>query len=81
MTPSHSITSSAAVSISWDRQERRWATLGTPSLTPRVCDLLVEGIAREADGRTINELEAQRDQALIAALAARRTTRAASGER
>lgn len=53
-------------------QERRWADLGSPSLTPEVCKALVDGVAREADGRDIATLETQRDAALIAALIARR---------
>lgn len=52
-------------------QERRWATLGTPSLTPELCRLLIDGIAREADGRSIAALEAERDRGLMLALAAR----------
>lgn len=53
-------------------QERRWATLGTPSLTPEVRRLLVDGIAREAAGRSVAALEAERDRGLMLALAARR---------
>ncbi|WP_425105096.1 3-hydroxyacyl-CoA dehydrogenase NAD-binding domain-containing protein [Ancylobacter sp.] len=52
-------------------QERRWKTLGDPRLTPEVCERLVAGIAAEADGRTIPELEADRDARLIDALKAR----------
>jgi 3-hydroxyacyl-CoA dehydrogenase len=53
-------------------QERRWATLGEPSLTPDVQTALVEGTARAAKGRSIAELEAARDKALIATLRARK---------
>lgn len=53
-------------------QERRWASLGNPSLTPDLCAALVDGVAVEAAGRSIPELEAQRDEALIAALLARK---------
>ncbi|HVI87720.1 MAG TPA: 3-hydroxyacyl-CoA dehydrogenase NAD-binding domain-containing protein [Dongiaceae bacterium] len=49
-------------------QERRWADLGTPKLTPEVCKLLTDGIAAEAAGRSIAELEQDRDAALIASL-------------
>jgi 3-hydroxyacyl-CoA dehydrogenase len=49
-------------------QERRWADLGTPKLTPDVCKLLTDGIAVEAGGRSIAELEQARDTALIASL-------------
>ncbi|MDA7964311.1 3-hydroxyacyl-CoA dehydrogenase NAD-binding domain-containing protein [Ruegeria sp.] len=49
-------------------QERRWSTLGTPSLTPELCDTLVSGVLKEADGKSIAELEEIRDAALIATL-------------
>ena len=49
-------------------QERRWADLGAPKLTPEVCKLLTDGIAAEAAGRSIAELEQDRDAALIASL-------------
>jgi carnitine 3-dehydrogenase len=53
-------------------QERRWSALGEPSLTPDVQAALVDGITREAAGRSIAELEFARDKALIAALRARK---------
>jgi 3-hydroxyacyl-CoA dehydrogenase len=53
-------------------QERRWADLGTPHLTPEVCRLLSDGIAQEAAGRSIETLEQERDTALIAALKLRK---------
>lgn len=56
-------------------QERRWATLGSPSLTPEVRQLLVDGIAEEAAGRSIAALEAERDRGLMLALAARQTAK------
>lgn len=52
-------------------QERRWATLGTPTLTPEVCAKLTAGIDDEAHGLTIAELEFRRDRALMAVLQAR----------
>lgn len=52
-------------------QERRWASLGNPRLTPEVRAALIEGVAREAAGRDIATLEAERDEALIRALRAR----------
>jgi hypothetical protein len=52
-------------------QERRWSTLGTPRLTPEVCDLLIAWVDMEAAGRSVAELEASRDAGLIAALKAR----------
>jgi 3-hydroxyacyl-CoA dehydrogenase len=53
-------------------QERRWATLGRPSLTAGVCEQLRAGVEREAAGRSIAELEALRDRGLVALLRARR---------
>ncbi len=52
-------------------QERRWASLGSPSLTPEVQAAIVAGIAEEAAGRPIGELEARRDRGLIAVLRSR----------
>lgn len=52
-------------------QQRRWQSLGAPDLTPDLCAQLVAGIAEEAAGRSIAELEAERDAGLIAALKAR----------
>lgn len=56
-------------------QERRWSTLGNPRLTPEVCSLLVQGVAAEANGRSIADLEAERDRGLVRALAARSLSR------
>lgn len=53
-------------------QERRWAALGTPTLSAAVQAELVAGVEREAAGRSIAALETARDKALIAALRARR---------
>ncbi len=47
-------------------QEKRWADLGNPRLTPDVREKLVRGVTAEAAGRSIAELEAERDAALIA---------------
>ena len=52
-------------------QERRWATLGNPSLTPEVRAALIAGVEAEAAGRSVADLEAARDARLIAALKAR----------
>ncbi len=52
-------------------QERRWSTLGNPKLTPEVCEMIIAGIAREAGGRSISDLEAERDRNLVAVLKAR----------
>ncbi|MFK4380888.1 3-hydroxyacyl-CoA dehydrogenase NAD-binding domain-containing protein [Bradyrhizobium sp. USDA 223] len=52
-------------------QERRWSALGTPRLTPDVCDRLVRGVIAEANGRSVAELEADRDASLLRVLSAR----------
>lgn len=52
-------------------QERRWKALGSPQLTPEICAMLTAGVAEEAAGRTIADLETQRDDAIIRVLAAR----------
>ncbi|MGQ9368645.1 3-hydroxyacyl-CoA dehydrogenase NAD-binding domain-containing protein [Azospirillum sp. ST 5-10] len=49
-------------------QVKRWASLGSPSLDAAVQARIVEGVAEEADGRSIAELEAERDRALIGML-------------
>ncbi len=52
-------------------QERRWAALGAPVLSPEVCAALIDGVETAAGGRGIAELEQDRDAALIALLRAR----------
>ena len=52
-------------------QERRWESLGNPSLTPEVKAAIVAGVEAEAAGRSVRDLEARRDSALIAVLKAR----------
>ncbi|HYG87806.1 MAG TPA: 3-hydroxyacyl-CoA dehydrogenase NAD-binding domain-containing protein [Azospirillum sp.] len=49
-------------------QVRRWASLGNPSLGPEVQARIVEGVTEEADGRSVEELEAERDRALMGLL-------------
>ena len=52
-------------------QVRRWESLGRPALSDAVKDAIVEGVEAEAAGRTLPELEARRDRALIDILKAR----------
>jgi len=49
-------------------QVARWAALGNPQLGPEVQERIVEGIAEEASGRSIAELEAERDHLLMGIL-------------
>ncbi len=53
-------------------QERRWATLGQPRLDGEMRDRLTEGVDEEAGGRSVAELEAERDAALVELMRARR---------
>jgi carnitine 3-dehydrogenase len=47
-----------------DSQERRWATLGAPRLTPELRAHLVAEMERAVAGRSVAELEARRDALL-----------------
>ena len=53
-------------------QVRRWESLGTPSLDENVQHKIIEGVAEEAAGRTIAQLEERRDEGLLALLRARK---------
>jgi 3-hydroxyacyl-CoA dehydrogenase len=45
-----------------------WKTLGSPELTPEVQKKLIDGVHAEVGSRTIEELEADRDETLIGLL-------------
>ncbi|MGH3360659.1 MAG: 3-hydroxyacyl-CoA dehydrogenase NAD-binding domain-containing protein [Nocardioidaceae bacterium] len=47
-----------------------WTRLESTELTPQLRDAMVEGCANEADGRSIDELVAERDRGVIAVLRA-----------
>ena len=47
-----------------------WTRLDAPVLTPELRDAVVDGCEREADGRTIDDLVAERDRGVIAILRA-----------
>lgn len=49
-------------------QEARWRELGTPTLTPRLKDTLVAGVAEEIAGEDVASLAERRDKALVALL-------------
>ncbi len=53
-----------------DSFHRWWDSLGTPQLTPEVIAALSEGIKEAAAGRDFEELSAERDRKLVAALEA-----------
>jgi 3-hydroxyacyl-CoA dehydrogenase len=52
-------------------QERRWKDLGAPRLTPQLRRRIAQGVLAEANGRSVEQLEHQRDRALIGVLLAR----------
>lgn len=52
-------------------QVSRWASLGQPSLTADLQKQIVAGVLEEAAGRSVEELEARRDQALMDVLRSR----------
>ena len=54
-----------------DSQEGRWRTLGTPQLTPELRAALIAGVEAEAKGKSIAQLEQERDAALMRILATR----------
>ena len=53
-------------------QVRRWQSLGTPSLDADVQHKIIAGVAEEAAGRTIAQLEEHRDEGLLALLRVRK---------
>lgn len=61
-------------------QERRWAELGNPKLSPELREVIIAGVREEAAGRSVEELETARDRALLAVLAALRQTTPPGGE-
>jgi hypothetical protein len=42
-----------------------WKTLGSPALTPEVQRKLIDSVHAEVGSRTIEELEAERDEVLL----------------
>ena len=45
-----------------------WRSLGQPTLTPALCQAIVDGVANEAGGQGVPELAAKRDALLVALL-------------
>jgi carnitine 3-dehydrogenase len=54
-------------------QEARWAALGSPSLTDQTKRALVDGMREAAKGRSLAEMEAERDRLLIGILELRKS--------
>ena len=53
------------------RMAAGWPGLGNPELTPELEQQLVKGVLEEADGRTIDELAAERDEMLFGLIGVR----------
>jgi carnitine 3-dehydrogenase len=53
-------------------QEARWAALGSPALTPETKQALIEGMEKAVKGRTVEELESERDRLLLGILELKR---------
>jgi carnitine 3-dehydrogenase len=57
-----------------------WPGLGNPELTPELAQQIVNGVLEEADGRSIEELAAERDEMLFGLMAVRAEYGASCGE-
>ena len=53
------------------RMAAGWPGLGNPELTPELQQQIVKGVLDEADGQSIDELAAQRDEMLFDLIAVR----------
>jgi 3-hydroxyacyl-CoA dehydrogenase len=53
------------------RMAAGWPGLGNPKFTPELQQQIVKGVLEEADGRSIEELEAERDEMLFGLIAVR----------
>lgn len=53
------------------RMVAQWDRLGTPEFTPELAKQIVDGVAAEAGGRSIEELAAERDEMLFGLIAVR----------
>jgi carnitine 3-dehydrogenase len=58
-----------------------WKTLGSPVLTPEVQKKLIDSVHAEAGSRTIQELEAERDEVLLGLIELRRGVEKANAPR
>ena len=53
------------------RMAANWPGLGNPEFTPKLAEQIVKGVLEEADGKSIEELEAERDEMLFGLIAVR----------
>jgi hypothetical protein len=58
-----------------------WKALGSPVLTPEIQKKLVDGVHAEVGSRTIEELEAERDEILLGLLRTKRPEASSSRRR
>lgn len=58
--------------------ETLWSDLGNPELTPELEETIVNGILKEVDGHSIDELAARCDEILCVLLSARAQQAAAA---
>ena len=50
---------------------KMWADLGQPELTPELKAAIIQGVHEAAAGRSLEDLEKERDQAILSVLAQR----------
>jgi hypothetical protein len=50
---------------------KMWADLGQPELTPQLKAAIIQGVHEAAAGRSLEDLEKARDQAILSVLAQR----------
>jgi hypothetical protein len=57
-----------------------WSALGVPTVTPELKQTIVDGVLKEAAGRSIDQLAEERDEVLLALLASRRRVEAGAAK-
>ena len=62
------------------RMAAGWPGLGNPELTPELEQQIVKGVLEEADGRSVEELAAERDEMLFGLMAVRAQFGASCGD-
>ena len=62
------------------RMAAGWPGLGNPELTPELEQQIVKGVLEEADGRSVEELAAERDEMLFGLMAVRAQYGASCGD-
>jgi hypothetical protein len=62
------------------RMAAGWPGLGNPELTPELEQQIIKGVLEEADGQSIDDLAAQRDEMLFELLSVRAEYGVSCGE-